>query len=454
VLGSGPVDMPGRQRTLRGAIDWSYELLDSAERQLFARLAAFAGGWTLEAAEAVCLPADSGIDSLDGLASLADKSLIRAVPAAGASRFDMLHVIREFAAEKLDHEPDAGDVRQRHALVMLALAEQAEPELRRASLRRWQGRLRVEEENLRTALRWAVDGGDVEVGLRTAGAIWDFWHYWAELREGIGWLDALLAQPAAAAPSAARAKALTGLAGLLYWQRSIDPAWTLYEEALAIYRELGDERQIAQALSNSSFAALGRSDFAVGDARIREALDLYRRAGDTVEAGLIEAGLVFAPVLLGRGGDSTAAISAASQDVETLRALGRAHGAADGLGALAFIYRMVGDHPRGIQAARDALAMWHELGNMGRLPLNFKLLAALELAAGRPERAARLGTVAERYIEEIGGDLYELFPLLGDPAREAQPLLSPTDYARAVEDARRMSLEAQVSYALDETTAS
>ena len=450
VLASGASDLPARQRTLGSTIDWSYELLEPAERRLFVRLAAFAGGWTVESADAVCNPeGELDIDSLDGLASLVDKSLIHVVSSGeGESRFAMLQVIREFAAEKLAAETDADEVRGRHARHMLALAESAEPELRRSDLRRWQQRLRREEENLRTALRWAGAGGEVETGLRTAGAIWDFWHYWAEVREGVGWLESLLALPAAAAPDLARAKALRGLAGLLYWQGDADRAWDLYEDALLIYRRVGDDQVIAEALLNSAWAAAGRHDFASGKELANEALELYRQLGDTARAGLVETWLVLVPFIMGQGGDVNAAVDAASRAFDVSSELGQTHDATNWLDARALIHLRAGDHRRGIQATRKALAGWYDLGNMGRLPLCFKLLAALELVAGRPERAVRLGAITERYTEEIGGDLAWVFGQLGDVVEQARPLLDPKEHARAVEEARAMSPEEQIAYAL------
>jgi predicted ATPase/class 3 adenylate cyclase len=450
VLASGPRDLPARQRTLHGAIGWSYELLDPPEQRLFVRLAVFAGGWTLESAGEVCNPeAELGIETLDGLASLVDNSLIYPSPVIdGESRFGMLQVIREFASEKLDQGRDAGLMGKRHARHLLALAETAEPELRRSDLRRWQHRLRREEENLRSALRRAVDGGDVEIGLRTAGAVWDFWHYWAQLREGVAWLESLLALPTARAGSRARAKAVTGLAGLLYWQGDTDRSWALYEDALATYRQLGDEREIAAALLNSAWAAAARRDLAAAQERADEALERHRRTGDAANSTLVTAWLAFQTVILGPGGDPDGALAAASQALEVSRKLGRAHEAAEWITARALIYLLVGDHARAILEARKALTTWYELGNLGRLPLWFKLLATLELAAGHPARAVRLGAAAERYGEEIGGDLTEAFATMGDPVEEARPLLEQTEHARAVEEGRGMSLEERIGYAL------
>jgi len=450
VLASAGPDLPARQRTLRGAIDWSYELLDEAERRLFARLAVFVGGWTLEAAEEVCNPgAELGIETLDGLASLADKSLIHRVPEAGESRFAMLQVINEFADERLDAEPDAEELRRRHAHHLLALAEEAEPELRRSALRRWQYRLRRDEGNLRAALRWAVEGGDVEVGLRTAGALWDYWHYWAELREGRGWLESLLARDAAALGGPARAKALAGLAGLVYWQGDADRAWALYEEALAIHRRIGDDAMIAQELFDSAWAAAARRDLASVEARAREAIEFYRRAGDTSSAALVDAWLRIEPLVTGLGGDVNTAAQAVHEAVEVSRRLGRTHDAADWLAAFAFVYRMAGDTERSTVAAQDALRTWYELGNLGRLPVLFKLLAALALAQERLERAVRLGAAAERYNEEIGGELSDVFGHLGDPAEEARLLLGPREHARASDEGRSIGLEELVAYALE-----
>ena len=169
-----------------------------------------------------------------------------------------------------------------------ALAEAAGPELRSADLRRWQERLRLERENVRSALRWAVDGGDAVVGLRTAGAIWDYWHYWAELREGVRWLDALLASPSAgSAPGLVRVRGLRALAGLLYWQGDADRSFALYDEALSIVRTLGDDGLIAAVLQDSAWAALALGDLALALERAEEGVERYRRAGDEDSAELV-----------------------------------------------------------------------------------------------------------------------------------------------------------------------
>ena len=150
-------------------------------------------------------------------------------------------------------------IERRHAMEMVRLAEDAEPALRSSALRSWQHRLRREQDNLRAALRWATDVEDASLGLRIAAALWDYWHYWAELREGVRWLETLLGLPTAPAPDLDRAKALRALAGLLYWQGDADRSFTLYEESLATVREMGDDRLVAGTLQDSAWAALART---------------------------------------------------------------------------------------------------------------------------------------------------------------------------------------------------
>jgi predicted ATPase/class 3 adenylate cyclase len=453
VLATGRHDVPGRQRTLRGAIDWSYELLGEAERSLFERLAAFAGGWTLDAAEEVCNPdRELGIETIDGLASLVDESLVHPTDGDDAEdRFVMLRVIHEFAAEKLDAGPGGDEVRLRHARRMLALAEAAEPELVRTDVRHWQQRLRREEENLRAVLQWAVDRGDADTGMRTAGALWRFWHYWGRLREGISWLESLIEMPAAAVPNAARAKALSGLAGLVYWLGDAERADELYAEALAIYRQLDDAHLIAETLFASAYTAVGRNDFAAAIERAEAARDEYGRADDRAGVILASAWLRTGAYLMGVGGSTEDALAATREVVEVSRQLGRVLDMADGLGTLASIYQKAGDFPRALEAFRETTRAWYEIGNVGMMPWA-KMGAVLELALGRPERAVRLAAIAARAVEELGGELPEALIGSDNPLEEARPMLDEDEYARAVEEGRAMNFDEAVAYLLEDVS--
>jgi predicted ATPase/class 3 adenylate cyclase len=453
LLAGGSRDLPRRQQTLRGAIDWSYELLDGPERRLFERLSVFEGGFTLEAAERVCDPSgELSIDTFDGLASLVEKSLIRSLDETDGDepRFEMLGVIREYALERLDEAPDAIDVPRRHAEYILSVVEAAEPELVRADLRRYQLRLRGEEDNLRAALRWSIDHQEAQVGLRLAGAAWRFWHYWAAVREGCGWLESVLALPGADEPTEARAGALTGLAGLRYWQGDVDRAEDLYMAALAIRRQLGAKGPIADTLADSAWTAMGRRDVDTALDRADEALVLYREVGDEAGATMTVAWQRNMAYVTGRGGSLDDAVAAAQEAIDTNRRLGQAHYAAEWLALIARSQRIAGQHEQALPNLREALAAFWEFGYLGRLPGILKGFAATQLALGHPERAVCLGAASARYADEVGGNLSEGIVRAGDPVEEARELLAEDVHATAMELGRAMPIDDVVAYALDD----
>ena len=158
--------------------------------------------------------------------------------------------------------------------------------------------------------------------------------------------------------------------------------------------------------------------------------------------------MVIEPVIVGAGGDPEAAVATLPEVYDITLASGRAHDAADWLSGRAMLHRMVGDTATALPAAREAIAAWYELGNLGRLPLALKIAAALELQTGEPRRAVRLEAAAEKLGEDVGGDLYQVFGQLGDPIEEARPLLSASEHARAVEEGRTLPLADQVAFAL------
>ena len=452
LLTGGAHDLSDRQRTLRGAIAWSYGLLEEEERDLFARLAVFAGGWTLEAAEEVCQPGP-GLDTLDGLSSLSDKSLVHATASEAAEpRFDMLQVMREFALEKLDQSPEAEAIHRRHALFVVKLVETAERELVRADMRRWQQRIRQEEENIRVALRWAVARQESEIGMRIAGALWRYWHYWALVREGVTWLEQILDLPGAAEQTAARAKSLTALAALVYWQGGAARASALYDEVLEIHRRLGDERALADTLMDSAWAAAAQGDGQGAFTRANQALEQYRRIGDAGGAARVIAWLQAGAVIMNLGGSLEDAVAAGLEDLETSRREGRVQDVAEALGSLALIYKTAGDLPRALEYALAELRDLHQLGNIGRHGPFAKFLAKLELSLGRPERAVRLAAAAERWTDVLGGELPEALIQAGNPLEDTRALLSPDEHARGVEEGRAMTLDEVVQYALAEAT--
>ena len=231
----GGRDAEARQHTLRATIEWSHDLLADDEKQLFARLAVFSGGCTLDAAEAV-----TGAD-LDTLQSLVDKSLVRHTEA----RFWMLETIREYALEQLgDSREDADAIGRRHAEWFLALGEEAEPFLTGAAQPVWLERLEDEHDNLRTSLDWFFDHGDVDCAVRLAGSLWLFWYTRGHVTEARRWLRrAIDATPDE--PSKGRSKVLHGAGYLAEEQNDSEEALALLEGSLAYAKELGDNAAAA-----------------------------------------------------------------------------------------------------------------------------------------------------------------------------------------------------------------
>ncbi len=295
LLSAGGRDLPERQRTLRGAIDWSHELLDVDSRRLFARLSVFQGGGTFATAEAVCGADDAGTPDLDvlaGIEMLAEQSLIRILDDAhGDGRFVMLETIREYAAERLAEagEPVVNAFRHRHARAYLELAQAAAATLNSADRGITLDRLEDDHDNLRTGIVHAIDTADCEQASGFLRALFRFWHMRGHLVEGRARTDAVLAMTAwTDAPSLARLRALEVAGGLAYWAGDIPAAYIHYEAAEREARGLGDEAEIANALYNRFFApsptaTVEQWSHAVaydGLPLAREALEINERLGD------------------------------------------------------------------------------------------------------------------------------------------------------------------------------
>ena len=250
VLKGGPRDLPARQRTLRGAIDWSHDLLDAEQKMLFRRLSVFAGGCTFEAAEAVCAPEQEGIslDLLDGLGSLVDKSLVTGQELAGEPRFQMLETISEYAGERLAESGEAELIKQRMANLMVELAEEAEPQLYGADQKQWFARLEAEHENIRAALLWLLNSKNAEQGLRLAGALGWFWYRRGRFKEGQDWLELVLAPSSESERPDLKAKAFYFLAHFKYLCAELSAAMDCFQQSHELYVSAGDTKGVALAL--------------------------------------------------------------------------------------------------------------------------------------------------------------------------------------------------------------
>jgi predicted ATPase len=368
----GGRDADPRQATLRATIEWSYELLTPDEQRLFARLSVFRGGCTLEAAERV-----TGAD-LDTLASLVDKSLLRHLD----ERFVMLETIREYASERLTASGEADDLRRRHADSFLALAEEAEPHIL-WSPPGWEERLEAELDNLRGTLDWLEKSGSGELALRLAGAAGDFWIN--HVGEGRHRLDAALAMDQR--PTPARARALHAAVQLSHDSRNTGAALAWAEEALEIYRDLGDAVGVATAnwALGLVFIDVGDHEHAVG--ALEEAIRFFRQVGDGTSA----VGATHTLALAYRNhGDHGHARALHEANLGEARALGLKDWEASSLGALAMIAfeqgRWDDAESLGVQNLRAALdvgSLWIIAESLCRHAQNLVLLRRMANAAAQ-----------------------------------------------------------------------
>ncbi|NOY57230.1 MAG: tetratricopeptide repeat protein [Actinobacteria bacterium] len=340
-----------RQQTLAAAIDWSYQLLEPAERDLFERLSVFQGGFTLGAAERVC--ADDTIDAFDVMElipSLVDKSLVAADTTGTVSRYALLETIRQFARDLLDEHGRADEFRLRHAEYFVELAEAAEPHMRGVDERLWWGRIEADLDNLRQAMLWSTESDHAELGLRIAGAIGAYWRIAFRFDEGLRWLRATLASASADTPKHLLAKGhlgqgtLAGLAGLWDEEREHLVA------SLALYRQLDAEGADPDLLRQGYSAALINLS-SLFDSEPERIIELNQEA------------------------------------LEVARRCGNPAGVTASLGNIAEAHAMLGDLEKARAGFEESIASSERFGSTHRLVEAFGQLGLVELNAGEPERA-------------------------------------------------------------------
>ena len=296
ILTGGARALPERQQTLRNTLKWSYDLLDGQEQQFFRRLSVFIGGWTLEAAETVVgrTIESANFSVLDGITSLLDKSLLLQFEREGEEPYlIMLESIREYGMECLLESGEAEAFQRAHALYYLAWVEEAEPHLKDSQQLTWLARLERDQENLRAALKWCIDHQAAEEALRFCGAVWRFWYirgYWSE---GLRWLKKVLSLGRTGEKRDVRAKALCGAGRLAISQGDMLTGRTFLEESVAIYREMGDKRGLAESLAMLGFDI--QSKAVLSSTLLDESLVLARESAEnwTLALSLQHAGWHF-----------------------------------------------------------------------------------------------------------------------------------------------------------------
>ncbi len=316
LLVGGALDLPGRQRTIRDSVAWSFELLPAREQQFFRRLAVFSGGWDLAGAAAVHGD-DQAADVLDLMSGLVDHSLVALDATAANARYDMLEVVRDYASERLAHSAERETVAGRHAEHYARLAEQVEPSLVRSGHRQGFARLDLERRNFRRALEWAIEHREATLGLRLIVALWRYWRHFGAFVEGRRWCDRVLAIKGEA-PASLRSKALSGAAALAFPQGDYARMAALAADAMELAHAGGDALDVRNALTVHGMVALGQERFRDALTRFDEALAVCDSLGATWQLGSSHLNRGLALLNLERPADASEAFRKALELYRTL----------------------------------------------------------------------------------------------------------------------------------------
>jgi predicted ATPase/DNA-binding XRE family transcriptional regulator len=501
LLGSAGRHLSPKQQTLRGAIDWSYSLLDRREQTLFRRLAVFVGGCTLAAAEAVCVGNDAGaangdppLEMLYALASLVDKNLLQRkgverVGERSESRYAMLETVHEYAAERLERSDEAETTRRLHAEYYLAWAEVGESMLHGPDQTVWLDQLQSEQGNLRAALAWSLAVEDCEeVGLRLAVALHDFWWMRGQLDEGHRWTEALLAR-SRHLRTITRARALLWAGWFARFRNKLQEAATFIEESLGVFRELDDAWGIAYSLQILGMIAQDQGDYSQALTLFEEGLARRRQAGDEepIAYSLLDMGTAYYDL-----GEYTRARELYTESLLMFRAQDNKWAIAQSLAALARVAFRDADYERAKALCNESLIIWNRLGDgpgtaqtlatLGRVlcaqgdyaeahaSLGKALwlyramddqkhtaiclvgLAGIAYGVGRAERAVRLCGAAEALsqansVQMPPSDRLEYGRMVAATRSE----LEQDRFTRSWQEGRAMSTEQAIEYALQES---
>jgi predicted ATPase/class 3 adenylate cyclase len=450
--GSGPRDVPARQRTLDAAIGWSYDLLAPEHQRLLDRLSVFDGGFDAEQAGAVATPADpTPVDVLDGLMSLVDQNLVipdsdlrtEAMPGnAIGIRVRLLNTIQAFAAGRLAARGEERPVRRRHALAYLSLAEAAAINLPGPDQPRWLDRLALDNANLRTALRWSIESGETDIALRFLPALWRFWQLDGHLHQGRALADAALSMPGADAPTALRLGAVTARGNLAYWQADPAEARRRYEEELELARRLQDPVAEADAVFNLAhvvFVESGDSQLAtkvLQDARAR-----FESIGDARSVARCDWARAVMLMTLNRPQQAAAILRELLPRFDELGDVQYHALATSSLGWAAYAQ---GDNIGAARWTLRGLIESHRMRDAAMTTISLQEGIMIAMALERPKVAALLTGAFEGLCERYGvrpPTPVRRFLYPHDPVAAARPALGDEDLQAAVARGRRMSLD-------------
>jgi predicted ATPase/class 3 adenylate cyclase len=431
ILTGGPRDAPARQQTLRAAIDWSYALLDKHDRTVFCQLGVFAGGCAVNTAEEVCGA------TLDDLASLVDKNLLRRAEGAGGDpRVSMLQTIREYALEQLNAREEADELRRRHAEHYLGLAETSEPEILRADQALWLERLQYELDNFRAALRWSLDQDEVELALRLIGSLRRAWVARGYLGETRSWLETALSR-GKEVESRVRAKALYGLGRVALVQADYEYAVPRLEQSTELFRKLDDAEGLVYSLADIGWIETARGSLDRARQLADESVAIARRSGDET---LIAAAVHSLACTTLEHGQHARAKELFEESLALRRSLGDKRNVASSLGYLGLVALLEGDYDNATTSLERSLALGRELENRLIVSSALANLALASLLRGEPKPAASLARESLDLSRELGDKrtIVECLHVLADVAATAEQFsraATLTGAAEALHDA-------------------
>jgi predicted ATPase/class 3 adenylate cyclase/Tfp pilus assembly protein PilF len=440
-----------RQRTLRALIDWSHDLLPHDEREVFAQLAVFAGGWTLEAAEGVCMSTDDAVP--DALGRLVEKSLVTFD--ARAERYGMLETVRQYAVERLQESGGEAAARDRHLAFFAEVTRTAKPHLSGPTQGEWLDRLDRERENILSAHEWAGNGEErAQLGLRLLNGLKLYWSKRGLLPLADRVMTAALARPGAQAPNLARAQTLFHVGSLRYFAGRPAEARAPLEESLAIARQLGDPRGIATVLQSLGMTATAQGDLEAAHRFAAEAVETARNRGDKPSL----AGALTALAMLYRvQGQPERAAPLYEQVIELAREAGDVEVQSVGFLNHAMLALDKGETNAARRMVRQALDGTADVPSRPAIQSALDVCAAMASLQGDWRRAARLFGAAEAQAQETGFRRDTADALFLEPKiRKAQAMLDDRTYRECESAGRKLGhLEAirEIRECLESVTA-
>ena len=445
LLRGGTRDLPERQQTLRRAIEWSYKLLHEEEKQLLRQLSVFAGGWSFEAADAVCLiNGEAPFNMFDGLERLIDLNLIKPPEEVNTElRFKMLETIREFSAQHLLETNEADRVRRLHAQFYLTLVEKADTELWSSGQIHWANRLDVEYTNVRVALEWSKRNA-IDVGMKMCRALWRYWEMHNFIAESRVWLEEFI--KLSPQPTIERAKVLLSAAASAIYQGDFVPARTHVEEAREIFQSLNDKRGVSSAFNELGLIASYQGDYDTARRSLEESLSIKRELGEqrSIANSINNLGLVACYQK-----DYKSAYDLFTECLAIFQLLDDISGIAMASGNLGLAAMHLGKLEEARERQNECLFLFNDIGDKDGMAECFERLAMLEIAENHYSQAALWFGVASVLRKEAG----TVLPMAEQKEYEHQlaatrSQLGTTQFDSLWADGQSMTLEQAISDAL------